>query len=86
MPDCATQTFTNFSQERFNCLVMKAQAAGITISGNQGTGSKDGFTIRWNFDPLKRSLELQSLGSHIFFPCGFINQQIHNLVDQCPES
>ena len=82
---CETQTFTGITQARFNCLVQKAaQTSGIAISGNTGSADKDGITIRWQFDPVAQTLELQCTESPFFVPCGTINAQIHNLVNGCP--
>lgn len=51
---CATQVFDNVTRERFNCLVQKAAASGITIDGDEGqTVIKHGLVsaqISWNFD------------------------------------
>ena len=84
MAACATQTFTGITQSRFDCLVQKAQAAGIAISGNSGVASQDGITIRWQFDPGAQTLELQCTGTPFFLSCGTINGEIHNIVDECP--
>ena len=84
MAVCATQIFTSITQSRFNCLVQKAQASGIAIAGNAGTASKDGITIRWQFDPVGQTLELQCTGTPFFLSCGTINGEIHNIVDECP--
>jgi hypothetical protein len=84
MSACATQTFTGITQARFNCLVQKAQANGISISGNVGQDTKDGITIRWKFDPAGQTLELQCMSSPFFISCGMVNSQIHQIVDGCP--
>jgi hypothetical protein len=84
MGACATQTFSGVTQARFDCLVQKAAAAGIAIAGDVGQASKDGITIRWQFDPAGQTLELQCTDSPFFLPCGTINAKIHDLVDACP--
>jgi hypothetical protein len=86
MSDCAAQTFTSITSDQFNCLVLKAQANGINISGNSGTASKDGITITWNFDPTAETLTLQCTGKPFFVSCGTINSEIHTLVDGCTGS
>lgn len=84
MGSCATQVFTSVTQARFDCLVEKAQTAGITITGNAGQVTHDGITMRWSFDPTKQILELQCTGAPFFLSCGAINGKIHDLVDECP--
>jgi hypothetical protein len=83
MAGCETQTFSAITQARFDCLVLKAQASGITITGNSGEASKDGVTIRWEFDPTGQTLELQCTDAPFFVPCGMINGKINELVDGC---
>lgn len=84
MGGCATQIFTNVTQQRFNCLVAKAAAAGITINGNSGQATQSGVTIRWAFDPVAQTLEFQCMSAPFLVPCGIINSKVHDLVDSCP--
>ncbi len=84
MAACATQTFSGVTQARFECLVEKANAAGISISGNSGQASQNGIAIRWLFDPAAQTLELQCMDSPFFISCGMLNSRIHDLVDSCP--
>jgi hypothetical protein len=84
MSSCATQTFTNITQSKFDCLVQKAAASDIIISGNQGEATKSGITIRWLFDPASQTLELQCLSSPFFISCGVINGKLNDLVSSCP--
>jgi hypothetical protein len=83
MSACATQTFTDVTSAVWNCLVQKAQSYGITISGNSGQASQDGFTIRWDYDPSGQTLQLQCVDSPWWAPCSTINGKIHDLVDGC---
>jgi hypothetical protein len=45
MGNCAAQLFENITNEQFTCILGKAQAKGINITGNTGTASADGITI-----------------------------------------
>jgi hypothetical protein len=81
---CAAQVFSGITASRFQCLIAKAAANGIEISGNSGSASKDGITIAWNFDPDAGSLTLQCTDSPIFMPCGVINGKLEQLVESCP--
>jgi hypothetical protein len=71
-------------QARFDCFVKKAKDAGITIAGNAGEVSQDGFTVRWLYDPAKELLELQCTSAPFFLSCETINRKIHAVVDECP--
>jgi hypothetical protein len=84
MSACATQTFQNFTQARFNCLVQKAASSGIVIGGNEGQASQDGLTLRWKFDPVNQTLDVQCMDAPFFLQCGTINGKIHDLLDSCP--
>ena len=86
MSACAAQTFTSISLAQFNCLAQEASKAGIPISGNAGSVSKDGFTVVWTFDPGTGTLQIQCTSSPFFVSCGMINSKIHDLVDQCSGS
>jgi hypothetical protein len=81
---CAAQVFSGITDARFQCLVAKASANGIAISGNSGSASKDGITIAWNFDPGSQTLTLQCTATPFFLPCSVINGKIHEMVDACP--
>jgi len=80
---CVEQNFTGFTPERFDCLVQKAEAAGIDITGNSGTASRDGIEITWNFDPTAQTLIIQCIAAPPLVPCGMINTKIRSLVDSC---
>lgn len=83
MSSCATQSFSNITLDRFNCLVTKAKAAGINISGYSGSVSQDGITIAWTFEPTANTLSIQCTSAPFFVPCGTVNSKIHDLVDSC---
>jgi hypothetical protein len=84
MAVCEAQTFGGITQTRFDCLVQQAQTAGITITGNVGAATKNGVIIRWEFDSVNQTLELQCTGLPFFLSCETINGKIHDLVDACP--
>jgi hypothetical protein len=85
---CATQVFDNVTQKRFNSLVQKAAASGITINRNQGqTVVKHGLVsaqISWSFDALSQTLTLQYLNPGFLAGCDTINGMLDDLVNSCP--
>jgi hypothetical protein len=83
MGNCAAQLFENITNEQFTCILGKAQAAGINITGNAGTASADGITIVWNFDSAAQTLSIQCTAAPFLVPCGTINSRIHDIVDSC---
>jgi hypothetical protein len=83
MGQCAAQVFTGVSPEKFACVQAKAAAQGITISGNQGSASKDGITVTWDFEGDSQTLTIQCTAAPFFVSCGTINSTIHNFVDSC---
>jgi hypothetical protein len=84
MSGCESQTFQNFTQDRFDRLAQKAAGSGIAIGGNQGQASQDGVTLRWTFDPANSTLDIECVDAPFFVRCGMINGKIRDLVDSCP--
>ena len=80
---CAKQTFNQITQDQFNCLVQKAGASGLPLTGNTGQATKNGFNVSWNYDPSAQVLEIQCLAEPFLVPCSAINSKIHELVDSC---
>jgi hypothetical protein len=55
----APQTFT-ITPTQYETLLAKAQAAGVPISGNSGTATKDGVTVEWEYDAVTLSIAVES--------------------------
>ncbi len=83
MAPCDKQIFSQVTQEQFGCLVEKAAQAGLPLAGNAGQGSKSGFTVAWQYDPVAQTLEIQCLDAPFLVPCSVINAKIHDLVGGC---
>jgi hypothetical protein len=75
MSQCAAQVFTGVSPEKFGCLQAKA--------ADQGSASKDGITVTWDYEVDSQTLTIQCTAAPFFLSCGTINSTIHNLVDSC---
>jgi hypothetical protein len=83
---CAAQVFSPVTAANFNCIVAKAAAAGIKISGNAGEMSESGFTVQWQFDPVANTLSIQCTDKPFIVSCGTVNGRIHDIVDGCQEA
>ncbi len=83
MSECAAQVFTEFSPEKFTCLQEKVADQGIAIDGHQGSASKDGITIAWDYEADSQTLTIQCTAAPFYLSCGTINVTIHNWVDSC---
>jgi hypothetical protein len=83
MSACAEQIFNGITNAHFICILGEAQAAGINISGNEGSASQDGITVAWAYDPTAQTLRIHCTSAPFFVPCGMINSKIHDIVDGC---
>ena len=83
MSACASQGFDGITSTVWTCIVQQVASYGITISGNSGEQTKDGFTVRWDYDPNAQTLQIQCMDSPWWAPCSTINGKIHELVDGC---
>lgn len=84
MGGCAAQVFSNVDSARFERLTAKAQTEGMNIAGNSGTATEGKITVTWDYDPTAQTLTLQCTDSPFYLGCGFINSNIHSLIDGCP--
>ena len=73
-----TQQFA-VTPAQFTALVAKAQAAGVTITGNSGTVSKDGFTVEYAYDGTTLSLTVVDAPP---FMTGWAVKQIKTRMDE----
>ncbi len=80
---CDKQTFLGVTPDAFNCLIAKATANGMPISGNSGQASEGGFTLAWNYNPEAQMLDIQCLESPFMAPCLMINGKIESMVREC---
>lgn len=83
MSQCAAQVFDGVSPEQFACLQGKASEQGIQMAGDQGSASKDGITVTWDYEADSQTLTIQCTASPFYLSCGTINSTIHNFVDSC---
>ncbi len=53
------------------------------MDGDQGSVSKDGITVTWDYEADSQTLTIQCTAAPFFLSCGTINSTIHNVVDSC---
>jgi len=83
MSQCAAQVFTGVSPENFACLQGKAAGPGDSMDGGQGSASKDGITVTWDYQADNQTLTIQCTAAPFFLSCGTTNGTVHNFVDSC---
>jgi hypothetical protein len=83
MSACSQQSFTNLTPAVWQCLVAKAASYGVTVSSNNGSVTKSGFTIAWNYDPASQTGNIQCTDSPWWAPCSMINSKINSIAKAC---
>ncbi len=81
---CATQKFEGVTSSWWDAIKEKAKEdLGITITSDQGEASQQGVTIKWNYSPPNQHLDLTCTHKPWIVTCGYVNNKIHDLVDDC---
>jgi hypothetical protein len=80
MSECAAQTFSNISREQWQSLQAKAVANNISLTGDSGETTQQGFTFKWSYDAASSSLTIQCLDHPFWAPCITINSKVHELI------
>ena len=83
MSACAMQTFNNVTPSAWTCCKTAIAKFGITVDGDSGTQSKDGFTVTWNYSSAAQTLQIQCTDSPWWASCSTINGKITELVEPC---
>ncbi|MGD0738149.1 MAG: hypothetical protein ABR957_01050 [Terracidiphilus sp.] len=74
--------YENINPQRLAAIEAKAQQAlGISISGNEGTATKNGITISWVYDPQDQTLTVGDTRKPWFVPESRIDEELTALVD-----
>jgi hypothetical protein len=82
MAQCAPQVFAGITPEQYAVLTAKAKAAGIDLSGNNGTASKFGVEVTWSYAPDKQELTLQCLKAPFFVSGEDVDAKFRALVKE----
>jgi hypothetical protein len=87
MAGCTPQTFTGITAAVLACLQAKGAEAGVPISGNSGTATTMGVTIRWNYDPTSETLVIEATDAPFYVPCSMVHSRVNELINDClPQS
>jgi hypothetical protein len=79
---CDALNFTGVDAERWAAAKETINGKyGIDIETENGEKSRSGFKLRWDYDPVAQTLEIQCLDKPFVFPCGVVNGQIASLAD-----
>jgi hypothetical protein len=81
MSQCAAQTFSNISPDKWAALQTKASRNDINLTGDSGQATQQGFTFTWRYDAASATLTIQCLEHPVWAPCGSVNSRVHDLVD-----
>jgi hypothetical protein len=81
MSACASQTFSNITPDKWTALQAKAAQNNISLNGDSGQTTQQGFTFSWQYDAASASLTIQCLEHPFWAPCGVVNGRVHDLVD-----
>jgi len=76
------QVFSGITPAKYAALIEKANAAGVSMSGNSGRATKMGVEIEWSYSPEKQELVLTCLRTPIFLSAHDMNARLRELVKQ----
>jgi hypothetical protein len=82
VPSAEPLVFANITPEQYARLTQKANAAGISMSGDSGTASSFGVEVSWNYSAAAQQLTLQVLNTPFFMGPDAVNAQIQKLVKE----
>lgn len=82
MPPNAAQIFSNITPNQYECLLRKANEAGLRMSGNAGITSARGVDLAWDYSPEASQLTVQCLSAPFFIRSESVDASIRCLVQQ----
>ena len=81
MGQCAAQVFSDISPAKWLAFKAKAASENITLNGDDGQITEQGFTFNWHYDATAASLTIQCMGHPFLVTCGEVNGKVHHLID-----
>ena len=82
MAQSAPQVFSGITPAQYASLLQKAQANGLDLTGNNGTASKFGVEMAWNYSPNTEELTFECLRRPFFVKPDEVNAKIRTLVKE----
>jgi len=76
------QVFNGVTRDQYAKLAEKARGAGIELNGNNGTASKFGVEVTWNYSPADQVLTMQCLKAPFFMSRADVDGRIQKLVHE----
>jgi hypothetical protein len=74
--------YENITPQRLAAIEAGAQQVlGISISGNEGTATKNGITISWVYDPSDQTLTVGDTRKPWYVPESKIDEELTELVN-----
>jgi hypothetical protein len=74
--------YENITPQRLAAIEAKAQhELGISISGNEGTATKNGITISWVYDPSDQTLTVGDTRKPWYVPESKIDEELTELIN-----
>jgi hypothetical protein len=74
--------YENISPQRLAAIEARVQQElGISISGNEGTATKNGITIAWVYDPSGQTLTVGDTHKPWYVPESRIDEELTKLVN-----
>jgi hypothetical protein len=81
MGQCAAQTFSNITPQKWLAIQTKAAEDNINLSGDAGQITEKGFTFTWRYEAISGVLTIQCSDHPFWATCGAVNSKVHELVD-----
>jgi hypothetical protein len=76
------RTFSGITPDQYAQLIVKTKASGLELSGNNGTASKLGVEVQWNYSPDSQQLTVQCLRTPMFVSAATVYGRIQALVEE----
>jgi hypothetical protein len=81
MAACKPVTFQNITRERFQAVRARIRAqADVSVMGDMGTASGNGFTATWTYNEADQTLSIQCTEKPWFISEGLVADKIRALV------
>jgi hypothetical protein len=82
VPPAVAQIFSNITPEQYECLVRRANSAGLRMNGNSGIASTRGVDVAWDYSPEASRLTVQCLTAPFFIKLESVDASIRDLVEE----